>query len=234
MARDTKGRAARRATKPQPTVPARPSAARGAKGKTNTKTKAKAKAGTTTVVNRKSAPTRPVLTKTAALAGTGYWLVKSEPESFSFDDLCRAPGRRTGWGGVRNYQARNFLRDTMRVGDLVLVYHSNAEPSGVAGVARVSGPARPDPTQFDPADDHFDADSDRADPTWFEVEIEAVARLETFVSLDDLKREPRLERMLVVQRGQRLSIQPVQVGEWRVVLALGGLDPDEFQLPARA
>jgi predicted RNA-binding protein with PUA-like domain len=156
------------------------------------------------------------------------WLLKTEPSSFSFEDLMRAPKRRTAWSGVRNYQARNFLRDDFAPGDLVLVYHSSSEPAGVAGLARVVGAAEPDPTQFDPADEHFDPASKRASPTWVQVVIEGLAPLARFVPLETLKKEPRLARMLVVQRGQRLSVQPVQEGEARVVLELGGLDPAEF------
>jgi predicted RNA-binding protein with PUA-like domain len=162
-----------------------------------------------------------------------HWLLKTEPTSFSFDDLLRAPRRRTSWDGVRNHQARNFLRDAMQPGDLVLVYHSSAEPPGVAGVARVASPARADASQFDPADEHFDPKARRDDPTWYAVEIEALRPAARFVPLDALRRDPRLARMLVLQRGQRLSVQPVQPAEWRVVLELAGLDPDEIAAPPR-
>lgn len=156
------------------------------------------------------------------------WLLKTEPQSFSFQDLLDAKGRRAAWDGVRNHQARNFLRDDVRVGDLVLVYHSSTPPIGIAGLARVVGAAEPDPTQFDPADEHFDPASKRASPTWVQIRIEAVAALPRFVTLEALKADARLARMLVVQRGQRLSVQPVQAGEARAVLGLGGLDPGEF------
>src|SRR5436190_21046965 len=139
----------------------------------------------------------------------GYWLVKSEPDCFSFDDLWRAPRRTTGWDGVRNYQARNFLRDAMRVGDGVLYYHSGAEPPGVAGIARVASDAYPDPTQFDPAAEHFDPKSRRASPQWFQVDIQAVAKLARYVTLADLRGATALAKMLVLQRGQRLSVVPV-------------------------
>jgi predicted RNA-binding protein with PUA-like domain len=152
-----------------------------------------------------------------------YWLLKSEAECFGFDDLWRAPKRRTAWDGVRNYQARNFLRDQMSVGDGVLFYHSNAEPSGVAGLARVASKAYPDPTQFDPSAEHFDPKSRREDPAWLQVDIEAWQRLPRFVPLAELKLDPRLAKMLVIQRGQRLSVMPVSAPEWRAVLALGGL-----------
>ena len=152
-----------------------------------------------------------------------YWLLKSDTECFTFDDLWSAPQRRTGWDGVRNYQARNFLRDQMGMGDGVLFYHSNAEPSGVAGLARVVSKAYPDPTQFDPSDEHFDPKSRREDPAWMQVDIEAWQRLPRFVSLAEIKADPRLSKMLVIQRGQRLSVLPVSAAEWRVVLELGGL-----------
>jgi len=157
-----------------------------------------------------------------------YWLVKSEPDCFSFDDLWTAPRRTTGWDGVRNYQARNFLRDAMRVGDGVLYYHSGAEPPGVAGIARVASASYPDPTQFDPAAEHFDPKSRREMPLWFQVDIQAVRKLPRFLSLRTLKSEKALARMRVLQRGQRLSVMPVEPAEWGIVLALGGLEARDF------
>jgi len=152
-----------------------------------------------------------------------HWLVKSEPSTFSFQDLLDAPKKRTRWEGIRNYTARNFMRDGMAPGDGVLFYHSSAEPSGVAGTARVSGAAVADPTQFDKRSAGYDAKSKRESPTWLAVELEAVRALPRFVALERLKSDPALAEMLVVQRGQRLSIQPVTEREWRTVLALGGL-----------
>ena len=151
-----------------------------------------------------------------------YWLLKSEPSEFSFADLLAAPRRRAAWSGIRNFQARNFLRE-MRPGDGVLFYHSSAEPTGVAGLAGVAGAARPDPTQFARGDPHFDARSRREDPTWWEVEIEAQGASPHFVELGALKANPALERMGVVQRGSRLSVQPVAEAEWREVLRMAGL-----------
>jgi predicted RNA-binding protein with PUA-like domain len=151
-----------------------------------------------------------------------YWLMKSEPDVFSYDDLERAKDRTTPWDGVRNYRARNFMRDEMAVGDGVLYYHSNADPPGVAGIAEVASEAYPDPTQFDLADGHFDPKSKESDPRWFLVDVQAVRKLPRFVSLADLKADPRLAEMGVVQRGNRLSVQPVEADEWRVVLELGG------------
>jgi predicted RNA-binding protein with PUA-like domain len=163
-----------------------------------------------------------------ARAERSYWLMKSEPDCFSFDDLWNAPRRRTGWSGVRNHQVRNFMRDAMRIGDGVLFYHASADPPGVAGVARIAGAARPDPTQFDPSDEHFDPKSSRDAPTWLEVEVEAMRKLARFVSIEDLRSAPELSEMLVLHRGQRLSVMPVTAREWRAVLSLGGLDARDF------
>ena len=155
-----------------------------------------------------------------------YWLLKSDAESFSFADLLAAPRKRTGWDGVRNHQAKLYLRDAMSVGDGVLFYHSSAEPSGVAGVAKITKAGHPDPTQFDPRSHHFDPKSRASEPTWYQVEVQAVARLPRFVPLDALRARTDLRGMLLLQRGQRLSVLPVTPSEWSTVLALGGLDPD--------
>jgi len=151
-----------------------------------------------------------------------YWLMKSEPDVFSFDDLWKAKGRRTAWDGVRNYRARNFMRDDMQVGDGVLYYHSNAEPPGVAGVAEVASRPYPDPTQFDPKSKYFDPKSTPEDPRWQLVDVKAVEKLPRFVSLTDLKENAKLASMGAVQRGNRLSVQPVTAAEWREVLGMGG------------
>lgn len=155
-----------------------------------------------------------------------YWLLKSEPSTFSFDDLLAAPRRTTHWDGVRNYQARNLLRDKLAKGDGVLFYHSNAHPAAVVGVAQVVRAGYPDFTQFDPKDSHHDAGADPEDPRWFMVDIKAVAALPEPVTLADLKSRPALAEMALVQRGQRLSVQPVRSAEWREVLRLGGLAKD--------
>ncbi len=152
------------------------------------------------------------------------WLVKSEPNAFSFRDLWGSRARRTCWDGIRNYQVRNFIRDDMKKGDLVLFYHSNAKPAGIVGVAEVVKEAYTDPTQFDPADGHYDAKSDPDEPRWLMFDLKAKRALPEFVSLDDLKANPKLSKMLVVQRGQRLSIQPVTRPEWDEVLRMGGLE----------
>ena len=143
-----------------------------------------------------------------------YWLMKSEPGSYSIDDLER-DGTST-WEGVRNYQARNFMRDEMKVGDDVLFYHSSAEPTGVAGLARVSRTGLPDPSALDPASDYHDPKATPEDPRWFMVEIEFVARFPSVVPLDALRATPGLEKMLVINKS-RLSVQPVTEEEFRIV-----------------
>ncbi len=150
-----------------------------------------------------------------------YWLMKSEPSVYSFDDLVRE--KRTFWDGVRNYQARNLMRDEMKVGDRVLFYHSNADPPGVAGLAKIVKEAYPDPTQFDPKDAHFDPKSKPEDPRWVVVDLAPLKKLKRFVSREDLRGAPKLKDMGVLRRGNRLSVQPVTPGEWRAVLALGGV-----------
>lgn len=161
------------------------------------------------------------------------WLMKSEPDVFSIDDLAR--DGETTWEGVRNYQARNFMRD-MKVGDLVLYYHSNAEPSGVAGVAKVSREVYPDPTQFDPKSDYYDASSPKDDPRWQRVDVEFVERFANVVSLDELKKDAALDGMLVIRKGQRLSVQPVEAAHFTRLLELGKaattLDPGKPSKPA--
>src|SRR5262245_60869127 len=152
-----------------------------------------------------------------------YWLLKSEPDVFSFEDLCRAKGRRTSWDGVRNYQARNLLRDELAPGDGVLFYHSSTEPAGVAGLARVARGGYPDPTQFDARSPYHDPASTKDAPRWFAVEIEAVKPCRTFVTLAALRGERRLAGMALLRRGNRLSVQPVGPAEWKLVVELGGL-----------
>ena len=151
----------------------------------------------------------------------GYWLMKSEPESYGIDHLAR--DRRTAWEGVRNYRARNFMRDQMRLGDGVLFYHSSADPPGIAGVARVCSEPYPDPSQFDPSSPYFDAGSERSEPRWHLVDIEFVQKLDEPLSLAFLREQKALAGMALLQRGQRLSVQPVTPAEWRHVLKLAGV-----------
>lgn len=150
-----------------------------------------------------------------------YWLVKTEPQAFSFDDLVASPGKTTGWDGVRNYQARNFMRDGMKKGDLVLFYHSSADPTAVMGVARVVREAYPDPTAFDPKDSHFDSKSKRDAPTWMMVDLQAVERFASPVPLGELRGVKGLEKMVLLQKGSRLSVQPVTAREFEIVRKLG-------------
>lgn len=153
-----------------------------------------------------------------------HWLFKSEPEVYGIDAF-EAEGR-TLWTGVRNYQARNLLRDEVKPGDGVLFYHSNADPMAVVGVAEVVAAASPDPTQFDPKSPYYDPKSTPEAPRWLGVEIAFVARLATAVSREVLKGDPRLAGMMLLQRGARLSIQPVTDAHWAVVCDLGGFAGD--------
>ena len=150
-----------------------------------------------------------------------HWLLKSEPQLFSYDDLLAALGQTTCWEGVRNYQARNYMRDDMRRGDLVLFYHSNADPAGVAGVAEVVREAYPDPSAFDPASDYFDPKSRREAPVWLMVDVRAVERFPALVPLDELRATPALAGMELLRRGSRLSVQPVTPEQFAAVCALG-------------
>jgi predicted RNA-binding protein with PUA-like domain len=149
-----------------------------------------------------------------------HWLLKTEPSSFSFDDLWKSPKRTTGWSGVRNYQARNLLRDEMKKGDRVLIYHSSAEPPAVVGEAEVAREGYPDPTQFDRKDDHFDPGSRPDEPRWFQVDVKAVRKLTRDVPLGELRGSPALAKMALLQRGQRLSVQPVAPSEYAAILKL--------------
>ena len=147
-----------------------------------------------------------------------FWLVKTEPHAYSIDDLKR--DRTTGWDGVRNYQARNFMRDDMKKGDLVLVYHSNADPPGVVGIATVSREGYPDPTALDPKDSHFDPKSDPENPRWIQVELRFKRKFKRLIPLSELKEAPRLSGMPLLQKGQRLSVQPVSEAQFEAVVAL--------------
>ncbi len=153
------------------------------------------------------------------MASTRYWLMKSEPESYSIDDLKRV--KKTHWDGVRNYQVRNFMRDQMKVGDQVLFYHSSAEPPGVAGLAQVCKAAYPDSTAWNPKDHHFDPKSDPAKPTWLMVDLKFVEKFPQFVSLQALRENPKLKDLLVLKRGQRLSVQPVEKAHFEIIRKMG-------------
>ena len=149
-----------------------------------------------------------------------YWLFKSEPESYSIEQLKK--DKKTFWNGVRNYQARNLLRDDMQLGDGVLFYHSNAKPMAVVGVAKIVKEGYPDPTQFDEHDHYYDETSDPADPRWYVVDIAYVAAMKQPLTRDMLKANDKLDGMMLLQRGSRLSVQPVTKDEWLEVLKMGG------------
>jgi len=148
----------------------------------------------------------------------GYWLCKSEPDVYSIDDLRRDTV--TGWEGVRNYRARNFMRDGMQPGDRVLVYHSNAEPTGVAGIAEVAGAAKADPTQFDPESEYHDPKSTREEPRWLMRELRFVERFARVVTLEELKGCKALGAMAALQKGNRLSVTPVTKAEFDAVVRM--------------
>ena len=150
-----------------------------------------------------------------------YWLMKSEPDVFTFEDLKNEPNSTAHWDGVRNYQARNFMRDEMRVGDLVLFYHSNCAEPGVAGVAEVVREAYPDHTAWEPNSKYFDPKSSPDNPRWFMVDIKWKQPFKRTVTLREMRQLPELEGMKLLQRGQRLSIQPVEKAHFDKIVELG-------------
>lgn len=145
-----------------------------------------------------------------------YWLMKSEPDEVGIDHLAASPQAAFPWFGVRNYQARNFMRDQMQVGDLVLFYHSSCEEPGIAGIAKVSSTAYPDATQFDATSKYYDPKSTQENPRWVHVDVQFVAKT-TFLSLSTMKEDPLLSDMLVLKRGNRLSITPVSEIDWQYI-----------------
>ena len=152
-----------------------------------------------------------------------YWLLKSEPDVFSFDDLKKRARKTEPWNGVRNYQARNYMRDEMNVGDLGLFYHSSCPQPGVAGVVKITREAYPDPTQFDPASEYFDPKSKHENPSWMMVDVTWDAALPAFVGLPQLREDPELADLLILRRGNRLSITPVEEKHFKRICKLGGL-----------
>jgi predicted RNA-binding protein with PUA-like domain len=149
--------------------------------------------------------------------GRRHWLLKTEPTSFSFDDLWKSPKRITSWDGVRNYQARNMMRDQMKPGDLAFIYHSSADPTGIAGIAEVVAGGHPDETAFDSRDSHHDPKSRRDSPTWYAVDVKAIEKIDPMLTLEELRGTKGLEKMVLLQRGSRLSVQPVADGEWEII-----------------
>ncbi len=148
---------------------------------------------------------------------TGFWLMKSEPDECSIDHALAAPDRTVPWTGVRNYQARNFMRDRMRIGDGVLFYHSSCPQPGIAGIARVASAARPDPTQFDPESKYFDRASRADSPRWLLVDVQALRRIRP-IGLTELRSHPELSDLQVLRKGNRLSITPVAPEHWRFIV----------------
>lgn len=149
-----------------------------------------------------------------------YWLIKSEPQVFGFDDLMNAPDQTTPWDGVRNYQARNFMRDEMKRGDKILYYHSNTKPPGVVGIAEVASEPYPDPTQFDKQSNYYDEKASRDEPRWILVDVKGTEKLSRLVTLDEIKGDKRLADMRLVQRGNRLSVMPVTKKEFELIVKL--------------
>ncbi len=145
-----------------------------------------------------------------------YWLMKSEPDECSIDDVLAAPGRKTAWSGVRNYQARNFMRDGMRVGDGVFFYHSSCEEPGIAGIAEVASAPYPDASQFDRKSPYYDAASKRDAPRWVNVDVRALKKTK-LVALAELRRHKVLAKMRLLRPGNRLSITPVSAAEWKYI-----------------
>lgn len=187
-----------------------------------TKKAAKAKsAGTKTAASKATKKKYSTKTPERKKGEKRYWLVKSEPYVFSITDLGNAADQTTCWDGVRNYQARNTLRDSMKKGDLVLYYHSNAEPPGIAGVAKVVREGYPDHTAFDPDDKHYDPKSKKLDPTWFMVDVQLVEKFKAEISLVELKAMKELDGMVLLQKGSRLSVQPVEEAHFKHIRKLG-------------
>ena len=151
-----------------------------------------------------------------------YWLMKSEPDEVSVDDALAAKNATVAWTGVRNYQARNFMRDGMRVGDGVLFYHSSCAEPGIVGIARVASQAYPDPTQFDPKSPYHDPKSKREEPRWLLVDVQVLRKIPT-ITLPALRERPELAQMLVLKKGNRLSITPVEAAHWQAITGKKGL-----------
>lgn len=150
-----------------------------------------------------------------------YWLMKSEPDVFSFEDLKACENQTEPWDGIRNYQARNFMRDDMKVGDQVLFYHSNTTPPGVAGIAEIASGPYPDPTAFDKKSNYFDPKSDPENPRWMLVDVKFKADLKRLVPLEEIKGMPQCSEMRLIQRGNRLSINPVTKAEFQAIKKAG-------------
>lgn len=151
---------------------------------------------------------------------TQYWLMKSEPSCFSIDALQHSPNQTAPWDGVRNYQARNFMRDTMKIGDRIFFYHSNCNPPGIVGIAEVASAPYPDYTAQDPYSDHPDPKSTPDNPRWFMVDVRFVEKFSDIISLEELKRHPELSGMQLLQKGNRLSVLPVRTEDWEYIISM--------------
>ncbi len=149
-----------------------------------------------------------------------YWLLKSEPSTFSIDDLSRRPQQIEHWDGVRNYQVRNMMRDEIKKGDEGFFYHSSCTPPGIAGIIKIEKEAYPDFTAWDPTSPYYDPSSSKDRPRWLMVDVKLVKKFPRFITLDELRRVPALQEMLILRRGNRLSITPVTPQEWNVICAL--------------
>jgi predicted RNA-binding protein with PUA-like domain len=151
-----------------------------------------------------------------------HWLLKSEPGTFGIDDLAALPKQTTSWDGVRNYQARNMLRDSMKKGDTAFLYHSSCEVPGIAGIVRIVKAGYPDKTAFDPKDAHYDPESDESEPRWYVVDVQLVRKLKRLITLDELRKHAhkQLSDFVVLRRGNRLSVTPVSQSDWQFVLSL--------------
>jgi predicted RNA-binding protein with PUA-like domain len=156
------------------------------------------------------------------MASMRYWLMKSEPDAYSIDDLAaKSPAM---WEGCRNYTVRNFFRDSMSDGDLAFFYNSNSDPSGIIGIMKIVSEAYPDPTQFDPTSHYYDPKSPKEAPRWLLRDVAFVQKFDRVIPLAELRETPGLEDMLVIKRGQRLSVLPVTEAEWNIVLKLAGVE----------
>lgn len=149
-----------------------------------------------------------------------YWLFKTEPQAFSIEDLALRPDQTEPWDGIRNYQARNLLRDQVKIGDQLFIYHSSCPEPGIAGIARVVRGAYPDHTQFDPESHYYDPKSSEENPRWLMVDVQLAEVFAEIVSLKQIKANPALEEMMLVRKGNRLSIQPVASKHWQILLAM--------------
>jgi len=149
-----------------------------------------------------------------------YWIMKTEPDTFSIDDLAKRPEQTEGWDGVRNYQARNYMRDSMKIGDRVLFYHSNCKPMGIVGEAEIFSEALPDFTALNPESPYHDAKATRDQNPWVLVKVHFIQKFPKLITLESLKSVPGLEDMVLLRKGSRLSIQPVSAEEYRIVFAL--------------